>query len=127
MNKRDLLTADYAKAAGSLTWEVMQGNIHIDICEHIGKMDSFIGNYAPTFFTYTFHAHLSVAQLHAYKLFDSSEQAFTVPKFLEMSKLRIGEFKNGTRAEVENYFDEAKGIIAKLWPVREILKKRRDS
>lgn len=44
-----------------------------------------------------------------------------------MSQLRIGEFKRGTRAEVEKYMDEADETITKLWTVREILKKRRDS
>ena len=82
MKKKDLLTADYEKAAAALTWEVFQGNIHIDICEHIAAMDPIIGNHAPTVFTYTFHAPLSAAQLYAYKLFDSHDQAFTVTQIL---------------------------------------------
>src|ERR1700680_3588941 len=127
MKRRDYVTADYDKAAQALTYEVFQGTIHIDICEHISTMDPYIGNYAPTFFTYSFYAHLSAAQLHAYKLFDSSDQAFTVPKFLEMSHIRLGEFKNGTPDEVDRYLTEADGIIDKLWPVRDILKVRRDN
>jgi hypothetical protein len=43
-----------------------------------------------------------------------------------MSRLRIGAFKNADRDAVNKYLDEADGIMGKLWPVRDILKKRRD-
>lgn len=122
MKKKQYLTADYEKAATALTHEIFSGNVHLDICERVGAMDPLLGNCAPTFFTYTYYAHLNAAQLYAHKLFDSHNESFTILKLLEMSRMRLKDFRNGTPAQVEQYLDQLDTVIANLRPVTKILK-----
>ena len=126
MKKHQLLTADFVRAADALTNESFHGNVHLDICEGLGEMDPFIGNHAPVFFTYTFYGHLYSAQMYANKLFDTHGNAFTVPRFLEMARLRSSRFQHAVEKDVLAYIAEAANVIKTLEPTIEILRKRRN-
>lgn len=126
--KRILLaTADFVKAADALTDESFHGGVHLAICEGLADIDPFIGNHAPVFFTYTFYGHLYAAQIYANKLFDTHGGAVTVPKFLEMARMRSSKFKSGTEKEVLAYVRKAEAYIRnKLKPTIAVLNSRRN-
>jgi hypothetical protein len=126
MKKHRLLTADFAKTADALANESFHGIIHLDICEGLGEMDPFIGNYAPVFFTYTFYGHLYAAQMYAIKLFDTHGAAFTIPKYLEMARLRKDRFRHASEAEVLEGIAEAGVVIKRLTPAINVLRRRRN-
>ena len=126
MKKIDLLTADFAKAADALTDEAFNGGIHLDICKGLSEMDPIIGNDAPVFFMYTFYGHLYCAQMYANKLFDTDADAVTVPRFLEMARIRAGSFEFAEEKDVVALIAEAKIEIEKLNPTVRILRRRRN-
>jgi hypothetical protein len=126
MKKLKLMTADFVKVSRTLTDEAYHGHAHLDICEGLGKLDPFIGNYAPVFFTYTFYGHLYSAQMYAIKLFDAHGDAFTLPKFLEMAKLRASKFPHASEGEVLESLAEADVAVAKLQPTIKELRRRRN-
>lgn len=127
MKRYQLATADFVKAADALTDESFHGGVHLGIAEGLADMDLFIGNYAPVFFTYSFYGHLYAAQMYANKVFDSHADAVTVPKFLDMARMRSGKFKFGAEKEVLAYIKEAQTHIReKLDPTIDVLNKRRN-
>jgi hypothetical protein len=126
VKKHRLLTADFAKIADALVDESFHGIIHLEICKGLGEMDPFIGNYAPVFFTYTFYGHLYAAQMYAIKLFDTHGAAFTIPKYLEMARLRKDKFPHAPEAEVLGAIADAKIVIKKLTPAISVLRRRRN-
>ncbi len=127
MKKLLLATADFVKAADALTDESFHGGVHLAICEGLADLDPFIGNHAPVFFTCTFYGHLNSAQMYANKLFDSHPSAITVPKFLEMARIRSGKFEHRAEKEVVAYIKESEAHIGnKLKPTIEVLNRRRN-
>jgi hypothetical protein len=124
MKKRDMMTCYFKVAAEALCNGVLQGNLHLDLCKGIGRIDPLIGNYAPMFFTQTYFAHLYEAQLYAYKLFDSQKDTVTVPKYLVMSGMRRQEFM-ASQLEVMDEIAKAGKVIETLRPTIKILELRR--
>jgi hypothetical protein len=122
-----LATANFVQAADALTDESFHGGLHLDICAGLADIDPFIGDYAPVFFMYTFYAHLYAAQMYANKLFDTDGNAVSVPKFLEMARLRSSKFKHGAEREVLAFIDEAnEAIETKLASTIRVLRTRRN-
>ncbi|HXL21534.1 MAG TPA: hypothetical protein VOA78_03635 [Candidatus Dormibacteraeota bacterium] len=122
-----LATADFVKAASALTDESFHGGVHLAICEGLADMDPFIGNYAPVFFIYTFYGDIYAAQMYANKLFDTHGEAITIPKFLEMARLKASKFKHGAEKVVLAYIAEADNAIKdQLHPTIEALRGRRN-
>jgi hypothetical protein len=127
MKKGFLATADFVQGANALADESFHGGVHLAICEGLAGMDPFIGNHAPVFFMYTFYGHLYSAQMYANKLFDSHPSAITVPKLLEMARIKSSKFKHGTEKDVLAYIREAEAHIRKqLKPTIEVLNRRRN-
>ena len=126
MKKHQLATVDFVKAADALTNESFHGGIHLAISEGLADMDPFIGNQAPVFFMYTFYGHMYSAQMRANKLFDTHGNAVTVPKFLEMARLRRSKFQHAKEKDVLACIAEAESIIANLTPTIRVLRTRRN-
>jgi hypothetical protein len=90
-----LKTIDFDRFAATLFNETHRAQFHVDIFEGLTKVDPFILHYTPMFFRFTIWAHEYAAMMYATKLFDPHEDSFTVPKFLEMAKMRAAEFYIG--------------------------------
>src|ERR1700730_3120253 len=89
---RKLKTIDFEKVANTLLSETHRGQVHVDIFKGLTKVDPYTLNYTPMFFQYTIGGHQYAAMMYATKLFDTHGDAYTVPKFLEMAKMRAAEF-----------------------------------
>jgi hypothetical protein len=118
---------DFQKLAITLSNEALLGNIHLNMCEGILQMDKNVLNYAGTFFTYTWHAHMQAAHMYAWKLFDLEKSAWTVYKFLRTCCRRRAEFAFATEAEVLDYIADSGEIIRSLRSSLKILERRRHS
>jgi hypothetical protein len=118
---------DFHDIAEALSNEAFLGNVHLDICEGVAEVDPIIGNYAPTFFTYTYYAHLNAAQMYAAKLFDAHPNAVTIPLFLQMCCERKNEFKHATATKVSDCVAKAEVVIQEIRQTIEILHRRRNN
>src|ERR1700730_11991412 len=101
--RQKLKNIDFMKVSNPLMNEAYHGHGHLDICEGLGKVDPFILNYTPGFFWYTYYGSLFPAQMHAIKLFDKHAGAYTVPRYVEMARLRAKEFPYDSEANVRQY------------------------
>lgn len=127
MKKYQLATADFVKVANALTDESFHAGVHLGIAEGLADIDPFIGDYAPVFFSYTFYGHMYSAQMYANKLFDSHDSAVTVPKYLDMARIRSSKFRFGAQKEVLEYIREAEDHIEqRLEPTIKVLNRRRN-
>jgi AbiU2 len=121
-----LLMIDFEKFSSVLMNETHHGQVNLDICEGLEKVDPFILNYSPVFFQYTIWGHIYCAMMYAIKLFDDHGNAYTVPKFLAMTRLRVAEFPKGSDEEVLQLVVEADAEIAKLKQTIKELRRRRN-
>jgi hypothetical protein len=110
----------------TVAFECMTGNISLDIAERISKIDPVIGQYGPTFWTFSYWAHLSQAQMCAIKLFDSHDAAITVP-FLLRQCCELKEKFQAKPEEVVKFVYEAAQMIVSLEDAIEILRRRRNN
>jgi len=105
MGKNQPLTIeDFGKALYRLIEMVVLGKAHILIGRGIGPTvneDPAIAQVAPVFWGMSLNAHLDIAQLIAFKLFDTHHGTMTVHWLLENAKRLKGSFANGTPAQVE--------------------------
>jgi hypothetical protein len=125
--RQNLKSIDFMQVSITLINEAYHGHGHLAICEGLGKVDPFILSYAPVFFRYTYYGNLFTAQMHAIKLFDKDNKAYTVPKYLEMARLRAREFPHSFEADVLQYLAGADAEVAKLHPTIMELRRRRNS
>jgi hypothetical protein len=125
--RHKLKSIDFMQVSITLINEAYHGHGHLAICEGLGKVDPFILNYTPVFFRYTYYGNLFTAQMHAIKLFDKDNKAYTVPKYLEMARLRAKEFPHSFEPDVLQYLADADADVARLQPTITELRRRRNS
>jgi len=117
---------DFEKVADALMNETHQGQVHLDICEGLTKADPFILNQTPVFWQYTIGGHMYCAMMYAIKLFDTHGDAYTVPKFLEMAKLRADKFAQGSAKEVLELVADGELEMVQLKATIKELRRRRN-
>jgi hypothetical protein len=121
-----LKNIDFEKVADALMNETHQGQVHLDVCEGLTKVDPFILNHSPVFWQYTIWGHMYCAMMYAIKLFDENSNAYSVSKFFEITRLRLAEFPQGSRDEVLQMVTEAEAEIKKLKRTLKELTRRRN-
>jgi hypothetical protein len=126
MKQRKLLKIDFEKVANTLMNETHQGQVHLDICEGLTKVDPYILNHTPVFWQYTIWGHMYCAMMYAIKLFDTHGDAYTVPKFLKMAKLRADKFAQGSAKEVHELVADGELEMAALQGTITELRRRRN-
>jgi len=126
MKHRKLRNIDFDKVADALMSQTHHGPVHVDICEGLTKADPFILNQTPVFWQYTIGGHMYCAMMYAIKLFDNHGDAYTVPIFLEMARLRADKFRKGSSKEVLELVADADVQIGKLGDTIRELRRRRN-
>jgi hypothetical protein len=58
-----LKNIDFEKVANALMNETHQGQVHLDICEGLTKVDPFILNHSPVAWQYTIWGHMYCAMM----------------------------------------------------------------
>jgi hypothetical protein len=94
-----LESMDFDKYVKVLFDEAHRGQVHLEILEGLNHVDPFVMSQAPMFWLFTIWAHAQVATMSATKLFDRTDDAFPLPNFFYMSKLRVEEFVPADKKE----------------------------
>lgn len=107
----------FEKALKRLMEMVMLGMTHIKIGRGLGQSvsdDPAIAHVAPVFWSMSITAHLDLAQLIAFKLFDLRHGTMTVEYLLDRAEELKTSFPNATAGQVEAVVDIARGQIVSL-------------
>lgn len=107
----------FEKALKRLMEMVMLGMTHIKIGRGLGQSvsdDPAIAHVAPVFWSMSITAHLDLAQLIAFKLFDLRHGTMTVEYLLDRPEELKTSFPNATAGQVEAVVDIARGQIVSL-------------
>ena len=94
----------FEKALKRLMEMVMLGMTHIKIGRGLGQSvsdDPAIAHVAPVFWSMSITAHLDLAQLIAFKLFDLRHGTMTVEYLLDRAEELKTSFPNATAGQVE--------------------------
>jgi len=94
-----LQAIDFDLYVKALFDEAHKGRVHLDILDGLNRVDPFVLNQSPMFWLFTSWAHAQTATMYATKLFDRTDDAFPVPKFFYMARLRAEEFAPGGKKE----------------------------
>jgi hypothetical protein len=115
----------FDKMLRRLTETVVLGKAHVTIGRGIAEQaggDSVIAQVAPTFWGMTLTAHLDVAQLLAYKLFDTQGNAMTIESLLDTAEEHPDAFPHATPEEFRAIIGVArahiKNLDSQLKPIR---------
>lgn len=109
----------FKKQLERLTEMVVLGKAHIKIGRGLSQAlyeDPAILHVAPVFWGMTQTAHLDIAQLIAFKLFDPQSNALTVEDLLSRAEELRTSFAHGTPSQVEAVVKVARSQIASLAP-----------
>jgi AbiU2 len=121
-----LQSMDFDAYARTLFDETHRGQVHVDILEGLIRVDPFILNQSPMFWQWTIWAHEYVATMYATKLFDLTPDAFPVPKFFLMARMRANEFAPSAEQAMLRAIDAGEKRYTKLRPTIRILARRRN-
>jgi len=112
------MTAElFGKTLDRLVEMVVLGKAHIKIGRGLGQDvggDPAVASVASTFWGMTMTAHLDVAQLIAFKLFDPRHGTMTVEYLLARAEELKGSFANATAGQVEDMVKTARMRIATI-------------
>ena len=104
----------FGKALGRLIEMVVLGMAHIKIGRGLARAmgdDPAIANVSPVFWGMTITAHLDVAQLIAFKLFDERSGSMTIEYLLARAEELKQSFPNASPTQVEAVVKIARGQI----------------
>ena len=118
----------FGKALSRLIEMVVLGTAHIKIGRGLGQTlsdDPAIAHVAPVFWGMTMTAHLDVAQLIAFKLFDPRQGTMTIKFLLDRAEELKKSFGNATATQVKEIVKIGRFQIANLdAPLKPIRNKR---
>jgi hypothetical protein len=118
----------FGRALDRLIQMVVFGKAHIKIGRGLGnalKDDAALAQTAPAFWGMTLQAHLDIAQIVAFKLFDTHHGTMTVKYLLTTAAELKGAFPNTTASQVEAIIKTANAQIDNLSaPLKQIRAKR---
>ncbi len=118
----------FGKTLDRLIQMVVLGKAHVKIGRGLGQTvsdDPAIAQVAPVFWGMSLNAHLDIAQLIAFKLFDPQHGTMTVEYLLAKADELKSSFPNATPAQVKAVVESARIQIANLTaPLKKIRAKR---
>lgn len=120
---------DFQKVMEKLIEEVVVGKTHLMIGRGLADVvhtDEVIARVSPVFWGFTIWAHLDVAQLIAFKLFDKRKGTMTVEYLLGLASQHAGSFQKATPAEVKKITDNCRSKIDELRPALKPLETKRN-
>jgi len=117
MTKSKPTLETFAKVLGRLTEFVVLGKTHLKIGRGIASdvmTDPVIADAAPVFWGMTLTAHLDIAQLVAFKLFDTRHGTMTIDYLLDRAADCSGSFQKATPSQVTAIIAESRSQIASI-------------
>jgi hypothetical protein len=113
-----------------LDQEVLFARLHLRIARRLAKEASEkpqVLECAPSFFAFTFRAHLESAYLRAGRLFDSTSGTATIPSIPMSAERKAGKFQFATPHEVRTKIKTWKSRIGSAGPLVEKLRDLRNN
>jgi hypothetical protein len=120
-----LKNIDFEKVANALMNETHQGQVHLDICEGLDQGRSFhLESQSGLLAVHHLGTHVLPDDVR-YQALRYARSAYTVPKFLEVTKLRADKFAHGSAKEVlEIVADDEVEIVALKGTIKELRRRR---
>jgi hypothetical protein len=126
MNGPSLPQEQFETALNRLVESVVLGRASVEIGRGLSARvleDPVIAHVSPTFWGTTISAHLDVAQLIAFKLFDKQSNALSIAYLLEQAVGNAAAFSNATPSQVTAIISTARTQVSNLeshlMPIRE--------
>lgn len=117
MTKAKPTQETFAKVLGRLTEFVVLGKTHLKIGRGIASdvmADPVIAGAAPVFWGMTLTSHLDIAQLMAFKLFDTRRGTMTIDYLLDRAAECPDSFQKATPSQVSGIIADSRSQIASI-------------